>query len=232
MMMSSANDLPQLQNSDSAHQTLVEQYYDQQIIQREECKFECVICGKLFKGKEFVVKHIHNKHFNEFQSVNERLRKRAREEAMFINYTLDPLVTSDLERNDERIKLRKRSRSHENEIRINKLYKSQMPLMNPQMIIPIAQMNRMSQMNQISQIMPFMMMSSANANTNGNMNTNVNQIPQRTLRNYNDVDATSIVQIVPNYDLLLTPNINNVTTKKSATELYQNDQENIIDEQQ
>eukprot|EP01015_Nassula_variabilis_P037649 TRINITY_DN999_c0_g1_i3.p1 TRINITY_DN999_c0_g1~~TRINITY_DN999_c0_g1_i3.p1 ORF type:complete len:679 (-),score=87.66 TRINITY_DN999_c0_g1_i3:160-2196(-) len=63
----------------------IEEAFSQKIEQIDE-KFKCPYCEKYFAGAEFVLKHIRNKHENEFSDV----RKKLLEKRMLRNYTKDP----------------------------------------------------------------------------------------------------------------------------------------------
>ncbi|KNC77783.1 hypothetical protein SARC_09769 [Sphaeroforma arctica JP610] len=51
----------------------VERFIDESWTQIETEKFKCVLCSKMFKGREFVVKHLNKKHGDELQGVRNRL---------------------------------------------------------------------------------------------------------------------------------------------------------------
>ncbi|EGG21216.1 C2H2-type zinc finger-containing protein [Cavenderia fasciculata] len=53
----------------------------------EEAKFRCSLCAKLFKGSEYVNKHIHLKHPEELKKDSE---DKGTEEQFFLNYFSDP----------------------------------------------------------------------------------------------------------------------------------------------
>jgi hypothetical protein len=55
-------------------QRRLEEFYATKIHQIEEAKFRCEICHKLFRGAEFVKKHLHNKHPKEIEDIKQRVR--------------------------------------------------------------------------------------------------------------------------------------------------------------
>lgn len=61
----------------------IERWKDQSTIKLEESKYRCNLCGKLFKGAEFVFKHLTAKHIDEQNKV-------ADQSEFFNNYLEDP----------------------------------------------------------------------------------------------------------------------------------------------
>jgi hypothetical protein len=65
---------------------IVDEFCDRQTKLIEEGKFACGLCQKLFKGPQFVKKHIHLKHPEEV----DKMKDKALEEQYFLNYFEDP----------------------------------------------------------------------------------------------------------------------------------------------
>lgn len=51
----------------------LDEFYASKIFQLEEAKFRCELCCKLFRGAEFVKKHLHNKHPTEVENIKQRV---------------------------------------------------------------------------------------------------------------------------------------------------------------
>jgi len=64
----------------------LDEYYKEQVKKLEDEKYRCAVCNKLFRGDEFVRKHIVLKHVD---SLNEAKQK-GLEEQFFLNYWNDP----------------------------------------------------------------------------------------------------------------------------------------------
>lgn len=53
----------------------VQDMYNANIMQLGDSKFQCFLCGKLFKGFEFVAKHILNRHPEKVTQAKEEVRR-------------------------------------------------------------------------------------------------------------------------------------------------------------
>jgi len=74
------------QSQDTELQRMLADFEGKQIVEEVDDKVRCNICRKLFRGVEFVRKHIHNKH----QDAVEEVVKKRMETIMLDNYVTDP----------------------------------------------------------------------------------------------------------------------------------------------
>jgi hypothetical protein len=71
-------------------QRMLADFESKQIVEEVDDKVRCNLCRKLFRGVDFVRKHIHNKHPEDVEEIVKKVRRRQRlDVVMFDNYTAD-----------------------------------------------------------------------------------------------------------------------------------------------
>jgi hypothetical protein len=57
----------------ASQETAAQDMYNANVMQLSDDKFQCFLCGKLFRGFEFVVKHINGRHPEKLQEAKDEV---------------------------------------------------------------------------------------------------------------------------------------------------------------